>query len=60
MAFKTRIYETTKIGKGKRVVTSGKLSDWLVYGIIKFLFKAIFFCCFFWVIIPIKLLNKKK
>ena len=59
MSFRTRIYETHKIGKGKRIVTSGKMSDWFIFGIIKFIVKAFFFCCFFWIIIPIKLLKKK-
>ena len=59
MAFRTRIYETTRIGKGKRIVTSGTLSDYFFYGIVKFFFKAIFFCCFFWIIIPIKLLKRR-
>ena len=60
MSFRTRIYETTKIGKHKRVVTSGTMSDWFFYGIVKFIFKTIFFMCFFWIIIPIKLLKKKR
>ena len=60
MGFRTRIYETVKMGKGKRIVTSGKMSDWFAYGIVKFIFKAMFFLCFFWIIIPIKLLKKKK
>lgn len=59
MAFRTRIYETTRIGKGRRIVRSGTFSDYFLLGIIKFFFKAIFFCCFFWIIIPIKLLKKR-
>ena len=60
MAFRTRIYETKKIGNGKRVVTSGKISDYIALNIVKGIFKVLFFICFFWIIIPIKLLNKKQ
>ncbi len=59
MSFKTRIYQTQKLGNGKRMVTSGTMSDWLAYGVIKFILKATFYCCFFWIIIPVKLLKKK-
>ena len=59
MAFRTRVYKTKKIGKGKRIVTSGKVSDFFVMDIISLLFKVFFFCMFFWIIIPIKLLKKK-
>lgn len=60
MSMKTRIYETGRMGNGKRVVYSGTLSDWFFYGIIKWIFKAIFFCMFFWIIIPVKLMRKSK
>ena len=56
---RTRIYETGRMKNGKRVVHSGTPSEWFVYGIIKWIFKAIFFCMFFWIIIPIKLLKRK-
>lgn len=59
MSFKTRIYKTQKMGKGKRIVTSGSMGDWFCYEAIKGLCKALFFCCFFWIIIPLKWLNKK-
>lgn len=56
---RTRIYETSRMRDGKRVVHSGTPTEWLVYGIIKWLCKAVFYCLFFWIIIPIKLLRKK-
>ena len=56
---KTRIYETGKTKSGKRVVHSGTATEWLVYGMIKWICKALFFCMFFWIIIPIKLLTGK-
>ena len=59
MALKTRIYKTKRMGKGRRVVTSGKVSDFFAMDIIAFIFKAMFFCMFFWIIIPVKLLRKK-
>ena len=56
---RSRIYKTHSLGKGVRFVQSGTASEWFVYGIIKWLLKAMFFLCFFWIIIPIKLLKKK-
>ena len=56
MSFRTRIYETKKMGNGKRIVTSGTLSDWFVYGILKFVIKAIYFCCIGWLFWIIKML----
>lgn len=52
-----RFYETGRMRDGKRVVHSGTLSEWIVFGIIKWIFKAIFFCLFFWIIIPVKLIK---
>ena len=57
MAFRARIYETHKLSNGKRYVVSGKPTDFLAISIIKFILKAILFCCFFWIIIPIKIFN---
>lgn len=59
MGFRVRIYETKKLGNGKRLVTSGKVSSWIAYAIVKLLIKTLFFVCFFWLIIPIKILKKK-
>lgn len=59
MSMRTRIYGTGKMKNGKRVVQSGTPSEWFIYGIIKGICKAIFFCMFFWIIIPVKLLRKK-
>ena len=56
---RTRIYETGKLKNGKRVVYSGSVSEWFVFGIIKWICKAIFFCMFFWIIIPVKLFRRK-
>lgn len=56
---RTRIYDVHKTQRGKRVVQSGTVSEWFVFGIIKFIFKTTFYLCFFWLIIPIKLLKRK-
>lgn len=56
---KTRIYQTGKMKNGSRVIFSGSPGEWFVFGIIKWIFKAFFFCMFFWIIIPIKLLKRK-
>lgn len=56
---RTRIYDVHKTHSGKRVVQSGTVSEWFVFGIIKFIFKIMFYLCFFWLIIPIKLLKRK-
>lgn len=55
---RTRIYRSAKIKNGSRVVQSGTASEWIVYGIIKWIFKVIFYCLFFWIIIPVKILKK--
>jgi hypothetical protein len=59
LALRTKVYKTKRLGKGRRIVTSGKVSDFFAMDIISFCFKAIFFCMFFWIIIPVKLLRKK-
>lgn len=55
---RTRIYRTERMNNRKRMVVSGTPKEWIVYGAIKWLFKVIFFCMFFWIIIPIKLFKK--
>lgn len=57
---RTRMYETKRYGDGKRIVTSGTPAEWAVYGIIEWIFKAIFYCLFFWIIIPVKLIKRRK
>ena len=54
-----RIYDVGRTASGKRVVMSGSLGEWWVFGAIKWICKAIFFCMFFWIIIPVKLLKRK-
>lgn len=54
---RSRIYKTGKMSNGSRFVQSGTVGEWLVYGILKWIFKAIFFCLFFWIIIPVKLIK---
>ena len=54
-----RIYKSNVMKGGRRVVQSGSLSEWFAFDIIKWVFKAIFFCMFFWIIIPVKLFTKK-
>lgn len=56
---KTMVYETGRMRDGKRVVFSGTPLEWLIYGMIKWICKAIIFCFFFWIIIPVKLLRRK-
>ena len=53
-----RIYKSNVMKGGRRVVQSGSLSEWFAFDIIKWVFKAIFFCMFFWIIIPVKLFTK--
>lgn len=54
-----RIYDTGRTKSGKRVVQSGSLFEWLIFGAIKWICKAMIFCMFFWIIIPYKLLKRK-
>ena len=58
-SMRTRIYQTSRMKTGKRFVQSGTVSEWCVYGIVKWICKAIFYCMFFWIIIPVKLLKRK-
>ena len=60
MSFRSRVYHTTKIGKGKRIVSSVSTSDYFLWEIIKLICKACFYIMFFWLIIPIKLIFRKK
>lgn len=54
-----RMYEIGRTKSGKRVVMSGTPGEWWVFGMIKWIFKAMFFCMFFWIIIPVKILKRK-
>lgn len=56
---RTRIYQTGRMKGGKRIVQSGTLGEWFIFGLVKWFCKIIFFCMFFWIIIPIKLLKGK-
>ena len=60
MGYRSRVYRTTKLKNGDRIVSSVKTTGWALWNIIKFIFKACFYIMFFWLIIPIKLLFKKK
>ena len=59
MAYRSRVYKTTKLSDGRRIVSSSTAGEAIVMDIIKFCFKAVFYVCFFWIIIPIKLLRRK-
>lgn len=54
-----RIYRTERMNNRKKAVVSGTPGEWAVYGIIKWVFKVLLFCGFFWIIIPIKLFKRK-
>ena len=60
MSYRSRVYRTTKLKNGDRIVSSMKTSDWALWQITKWLFKGLFFLMFFWIIIPIKLLKRKR
>lgn len=60
MSYRSRVYRTTRLKNGERIVSSMKTSDWAIWQIIKFCCKAFFFLCFFWIIIPVKIFSKKK
>ena len=60
MSFRSRVYRTTKLKNGETVVSSLKTSHWAIWQIIKFCGKAILYLMFFWIIIPVKLLKRKK
>jgi len=57
---KTRIYETKRLKNGRKIVTSGTGCEFFVFGIIKFIFKAIYYLIFGIFIIPFKLFKKRK
>lgn len=59
MSYRSRVYRTTKLKNGDRIVSSVKTSDWALLQVIKFIFKACFYLMFFWIIIPLKLLKRK-
>lgn len=57
---RTRIYKTGRMCNGRRVVLSGTPSEWFVVSAIKWVCKAIVYCMFFWIIIPVKLVKRHK
>ena len=38
MSYRSRVYRTTKLKNGERIVSSVKTSDWALWQIIKFIF----------------------
>ena len=60
MSYRSRVYRTTKLKNGDRIVSSIKTSDWAIWQILKWLCKGFFYLMFFWIIIPVKLLKKRK
>lgn len=60
MSYRSRIYRTTKLKNGDRIVQSMDTSDWALWQIIKSICKAIFYLMFFWIVIPIKIIKKHK
>lgn len=58
MSYRSRIYRTTKLKNGDRIVSSMRTSNWIIWVIIKYFFKLCFFMMFFWIIIPIKFLKE--
>jgi len=54
MGYRSRVYRTSRLGRGIRIIDSIETSTWIIWNIIKFIFKLIFF----WIYIPIKLLKK--
>ena len=59
MSYRSRVYRTTRLKNGDRIVSSIKTSDWAIWQILKWLFKGFFYLMFFWIIIPVKLLKRK-
>lgn len=57
---KTKIYETKKLGKNKRMVTSMSTGESLFFDILKLVGICFLYLAFFWIIIPVKLLKRKK
>ena len=60
MSYRSRVYRTTRLKNGDRIVSSIKTSDWAIWQILKWLCKGFFYLMIFWIIIPIKLLKKRK
>ena len=59
MSYRSRVYRTTKLKNGDRIVSSVNTSEWLLCEIINSVFKGVFYLLFFWIIIPIRLFKKK-
>ena len=59
MSYRSRVYKTTKLKNGNRIVASVDTSEWLLCQILNFTFKGAFYLLFFWIIIPIKLFKRK-
>lgn len=60
MSYRSRVYRMTKLKNGDRVVSSVKKGDYFLWELIKLIFKVFFFIMFFWIIIPVKLIFRKK
>ena len=59
MSYRSRVYRTTKLKNGDKIVSSIKTSDWAIWQIFKGLCKSFFNLMFFWIIIPVKFLKRK-
>ena len=60
MSYCSRVYKTTKLSNGQRVVSSMDTSDWAILQILKFFVKMPLYLILLPIIIPIKLLKRKK
>ncbi len=60
MGFRSRVYYTAKLGKNKKIVSSISTSNYCLWVVIKYFCIGIFYLMFFWIIIPIKLIRKRK
>ena len=60
MGYRSRVYRTTKLKDGRRIVSSVDTDTWIFGEIIKLIFKLFFYILFFWIIIPIKILKHRK
>lgn len=59
MSFRSRVYKTTKLGNGERMVTSISTSNWFIMQTLKKICKFTVYIMFFWIIIPIKIFKKR-
>ena len=57
---KTKVYETKKMGNNKRMVTSMTVGESLFFDVLKLVGIGFLYLAFFWIIIPVKLLSRKK